>query len=95
MTLAHAGYLVPRKNATDRQTDTDGPIKCSSLTLECEDRLTTQKTTIQMIIYLFKTKDQLNSYYKVTFLILSFQNNIYGSMKVFVLMFNDTINLPT
>jgi hypothetical protein len=40
---AHAGCLVPRKNATDRQTDMDGPMKCSSLTLKREERLRTDE----------------------------------------------------
>jgi hypothetical protein len=35
MTPGHVGCLVPRRNTTDM----DGPIKCSSLTLECEEHL--------------------------------------------------------
>jgi hypothetical protein len=37
--LSHAGCLHSRKNATDRQTNIDGPITLSLLTLERE-RLT-------------------------------------------------------
>jgi hypothetical protein len=37
--LSHAGCLHSRKNATDRQTNIDGPIMLSLLTLERE-RLT-------------------------------------------------------
>jgi hypothetical protein len=32
-----------RKNATDRHTDVDGPIRCSSLTLELEEHLKTEE----------------------------------------------------
>jgi hypothetical protein len=32
----------------DRQTDMDGPIRCSSLTLQCEEHLKSQNT-IQVV----------------------------------------------
>jgi hypothetical protein len=37
--LGHGGCLPPRKNVTDRQTDMDGPIRCSSLMLEHEEHI--------------------------------------------------------
>jgi hypothetical protein len=39
MTSGHGGCLVPKKNDIGRQADKDGPISCSSLTLEREGHL--------------------------------------------------------
>jgi hypothetical protein len=39
MTPGHSGCLVPRENAAGRQTDMDGPMRCSSLTLEREEHI--------------------------------------------------------
>jgi hypothetical protein len=39
MALGHAGCLVRRNTATDSQTHIDGPISCSSLTIEREGHL--------------------------------------------------------
>jgi hypothetical protein len=43
MTPGYAGRLVPRKTAIDRQTDMDGHIKCSLLTLEREEQAQERK----------------------------------------------------
>lgn len=37
MSSNNGGYLITRNNVTDRQTDMDRPLRCSSLTLERED----------------------------------------------------------
>jgi hypothetical protein len=39
MASGHGNCLAARKNATDKQVDTEGPIRCSSLTLEREEHL--------------------------------------------------------
>jgi hypothetical protein len=51
VTRGHAGCLRRRKNATDiavdRRTDVDGPARCSSLTLEREEHVISQKMYAQ------------------------------------------------
>jgi hypothetical protein len=42
LTPSHAGWVPPaKKNTSDRQTDMDEPIRCSSLTLERQEHLCT------------------------------------------------------
>jgi hypothetical protein len=45
----HAGCLPPRKNATNRQTDMDESIRCSSLMLEREEHLKSDKKSVSIM----------------------------------------------
>jgi hypothetical protein len=46
----HAGCLPPRKNSPNRQTDMDESIRCSSLMLEHEEHLKSDKKTVSIMI---------------------------------------------
>jgi hypothetical protein len=57
----HAGYLCPRKNVSDRQTDMEGPVRFSSFTLQREEHLIMERSCLSSTLMLIlKTKSDRN-----------------------------------